>query len=118
MASNVPQAQATEEAQGSQEASVDCVAFFSTDWWNNAHLSLAFVHGGSTQHSSTQLWKCLHRAIEQKKNSQLGLRSLMSRRLYFSLSPKISISNQIHDPIRDPANDLIWSDPDFVDTVI
>ena len=38
--------------------------------------------------------------------------------LYFGLSPKISISNLIHDPVRDPAHDLIWSDPDFVDTVI
>ena len=58
---------------------------------------------------------------QKKKNSQWGLRSIMSRRLYFGLSPKISNFNQhnlIHDLIRDPAHDLIRFDPDFVNTVI
>ena len=51
-----------------------------TDWWNDSYLLLAFVHGGTTQNSLTQLWKWLHGVLEQK-NFQWGLRSIMSGRL-------------------------------------
>ena len=62
------------------------------DWWNNAQLSLAFVQGGATQHSSTQPWKWLHGAFEsKKKNSQWGLRSIMSRRLMEPASRKFLV---------------------------
>ena len=39
---------------------------------------------GITQHSSTQRWKRLHGVLE-KKNFQIGLRSIMSRRLFFGV---------------------------------
>ena len=58
--------------------------------------------------------------LGRKKNSWGGLRSTMSRRLYFGLSRKISnLSNMIRSMIRDPNRDQIfdpirdpiWSDP-------
>ena len=57
-----------------------------------------FVHGGTTQQYSTQPWKLLHGVFLGKKNSQRRLRSIMSRRLYFGLSCKIS--NIIRSVIR------------------
>ena len=60
----------------------------------DTYLSLAFVHGSTTQHSS------LNRAVKvttwgfaTKKTSQCGLRSIMSRRLYFGVARKISSVN-------------------------
>ena len=41
-----------------------------------------------------------------EKNSQRGLHSILSRRLYLGLSRKIS-NFSLHDLLRDP----IWSDP-------
>ena len=109
MASNVPQAPATEEAQGSQEASVDCVAFFLTDWWNNAHLSLAFVPGGSIQQSSTQLWKCLHRAIEQKKIPSGACAPLCHADFILACRPKFLFL--IWSMIQSVIRPMIWSGP-------
>ena len=43
--------------------------------------------------------------LGKKKNYQSGLRSILSRRLYFGMSCKIS-NFILHDPIHDP-----WSDP-------
>ena len=40
-----------------------------------------------------------------KKNSQSGLRSILSRRLYFGWSRRIS-NFILHDPIHDPWSDL------------
>ena len=83
-----------------------------------------FVHGGTTQQYSTQPWKLLHGVFLGKKNSQRRLRSIMSRRLYFGLSCKIS--NMIRSVIRsviqsgpvrsDPVRSSpIQSDPDVVE---
>ena len=59
-----------------------------------------------------------------EKNSQRGLHSILSRRLYLGLSRKISnlsLHDLLHDPIRDLVQDpthhlsgLIQSNPDFV----
>ena len=43
MSSNVPHVPATEEAQGPQEATVDCVTFFLTDWWNDTYLYIIYT---------------------------------------------------------------------------
>ena len=76
---------------------------------NDTYLSLAFVHGGTTQHSSTQPWKTVTTWgfwAKKKKLSKWGLRSIMSRKLYFGLSHKIS-NFMWHDPIHEPIHDLI-----------
>ena len=61
----------------------------------DTYLSLAFVHGSTTQHSS------LYTAVKvttwgfgtKKKTSQWGLHSITSRRLYFGFARKISSVN-------------------------
>ena len=62
----------------------------------DTYLSLAFVHGSTTQHSS------LYTAVKvttwgfgekKKKTSHWGLHSIMSRRLYFGFARKISSVN-------------------------
>ena len=62
----------------------------------DTYLSLAFVHGSTTQHSS------LYTAVKvttwgfgekKKKTSQWGLHSIMSRRLYFGFARKIPSVN-------------------------
>ena len=57
------------------------------------------------RHSRERQW--LHRVFGQKKKlSKWGLRSIMSRKLYFGLSHKIS-NFMWHDPIHEPIHDLI-----------
>ena len=59
----------------------------------DTYLSPAFVHGSTTQHSS------LNTAVKvttwgfgtKKKTSQWGLRSIMSRRLYFACRTKFRL---------------------------
>ena len=60
----------------------------------DTYLSVAFVHGSTTQHSS------LYTAVKvttwgfgAKKTSHWGLHSIMSRRLYFGFARKISSVN-------------------------
>ena len=52
---------------------------------NDTYLSLAFVHGSNSQHSLIQPWKWLHGVL-----GQMGLRLIVSRRLYFGLLYNIS----------------------------
>ena len=58
-------------------------------------LSLAFVHGSTTQHSSlnTAVKVTTWGFATKKKTSQCGLRSIMPRRLYFGVARKISSVN-------------------------
>ena len=42
--------------------------------------SLAFVHGGTTQHSSAQPWKRFMEFWGEKKNFQMSVHSIVSRR--------------------------------------
>ena len=58
---------------------------------NDTCLSLAFVYGGTTRHTPRQ--SRLHGVLAQKKKLLEGLRSVMSRRLYFDLSRNISQFN-------------------------
>ena len=84
---------------------------FLIDWWNDTHLSLASVHGGTTQHSSTQPWKWLHGVLERKKKKKtpsgacapLGHADL-------SLDCRAKFLSSIHTIRSDPWSDP-WSDP-------
>ena len=60
----------------------------------DTYLSLAFVHGSTTQHSSLYTaMKVTPWGFGEKKTSQWGLHSIMSRRLYFGFARKISSVN-------------------------
>ena len=87
-----------------------------------SQLTDEMIHASSLSLSMVALHNtpCYSREIDyigflgKKKDSQRGLRSILSCRLYFGLLHKISnvillsmICDPIRDPIRDPIGDLI-----------